>query len=453
MKITKKIAEYIYCQNNIQTETKKIAIDCFIDTFGCMILGSREKTAKKVIRCIKENSVGKEAAIYCQNPFTAEMNYAIFANGIFSHSCDFDDMTTAGCGHPSIPIFPLILALGEKKHKSGEEMIVAYIKGMEVSLRLGSISARKKFNSGWNPTTVIGIFGAVTAASILMGLDEKQTEHAIALAACEAGGTRGNYGTEGKNISVGSLGVKAVACACLAKNGIEASEDGLDGENGYLACFTEDIDVKDILQAFEIHDSFLIKPGVIQKPYPTCRSNHNAIDVGIWLHSVFGKKIDEIEKIYCFVDKPSINLDLYYDPQTPEEAKFSMAYCLALALLYGEIKTELFLSDGLIDEKARAFLKKITIFLKEDWEEKGHFINSIKVFLKDGTVEHYIGHYGKGHPKKPLREDEKYVKFTNCLKYSVREDMTLEIYERLKKLMDCDDYCSIRNLTMKGLER
>ena len=450
MSLTEKIAEYIYAAEESEEALQK-GLDCFADTFACMILGSKDLSGEKAVKYVKTNMPGQQASVYCKAMFQTTLEGAIFANGVFSHNCDFDDMTTAGCGHPSVPVFPLVLAIAEQRHKSGEEMLKAYMKGMEVSMRMGAVSLRKGFSHGWNPTTVIGIFGAVAAASVLLGLDGKQIKNALSLAVCKAGGTRGNYGTEGKNIEVASLGIKALHCVRLAKLGIQASPEGMEGEDGYLKCFTGDPRGEEIEKAFEKKESYLIDPGIIQKPYPTCRSNHNAIDGGIFFHNKRNKDIGQIEKIQCFIDGPSAALDLFNDPKTPEEGKFSLAYCLSLALLDGEIKPETFLSKGKIDQRAKELMDKITIEETAEWKRPGHFINQVNMILKDGRTEEYLGEYGKGHPKNPLTDEEKYRKFVQCLKGSFREDRIPKLYSCLKNLAEVRDYCAIRDIVAEEM--
>ncbi len=440
MTILETVSQYICNRRTEEEEARRIGLDCLRDTLGCMLLGCQEGDAGKVIHYVKACHSPGQALVYGRKPFRADAASAAFANGVSAHCCDFDDMTGAGCGHPSIPVLPVVLALGEVYHKPGREILDSYMTGMEVSMRLAKGVLGGSFPaSAWNPTTVMGIFGATAAAAQLLKLDRQQTCAALGMATCEAGGTRGNYGTSGKNIAVGHLCMKGIRCAWLAREGIQAAADSFESRNGFIHCYVKGYDVEAGKQAFTEKNSFLITPGIIQKPYPTCRSNHNGIDGAVWLHGQADCSSDRIQRVECLVDPASFRLDGCQIPHSPEEAKFSTAYCVALGLLYGKVEARQFLESGVLDEGARALAARIQVTESRDFLLDASFPCRVRVYFTDGSCKEYLGEYASGDPRKPLSAGERQEKFRTCVAGALGEAAAGELYQRLEGLEDCPD--------------
>lgn len=446
MYISEKAAEFVCRDRHYGEDIINVAIRCFLDSFGCMLLGCTERTPLSSINYVRKLSGKSQSTVYCREPFKADMENAAFANAISAHDCDFDDMAAAGGGHPSIPVFPVILSIGEAMHKSGAEMLDAYITGMEVSMRLGYGLGRENMGHAWNPTTVFGIFGATAAAARLLNLDVERTCSALGIASCEAGGTKGNYGTGAKNIITGHLCMKGIRCAGLAKEGIMSSHDVFESMNGFASCFTREFNKDMVLGAFDCKESFLLTPGIIQKPYPTCRSNHNAVDGAIWIHGILGFSLDDVDYVECYVDSAAWRLDAYRIPENTEQAKFSTAYCVALSLIYGDMKTEYFLDGAGIDVTARNFINRIYIYEKSDFHPGSNFASCLKVYFKDGTYQEYMGEYAKGEREKTLSQSEQYAKFSDCLSRLFNKKEIQEIYDCLSRLGDCADFNSVKDM-------
>lgn len=452
MTILESVSRYIYYKNDADEKTKRMGLQCFIDTFGCMLLGCKETSSLKVMNCVKRLSKGNQASVYGGVPFQTDIENAAFVNAVSAHNCDYDDMTSAGCGHPSVPVFPVVLSLGEAYHKSGAQILDAYITGLEVSMRLGCGFKEGRLDLAWNPTTICGIFGATAAAAKLLELNEKQICAALGMASCEAGGTKGNYGTEAKNVSVAHLCVKGIRCAELAKDGIGASSGAFEAENGFISCYAKLYDTKAALRAFGEKESFLKQPGIIQKPYPTCRSNHNAIDGAVRIHELSSTSVNSIISVECMVDEASMKLDTYKIPRNSEEAKFSTAYCVALGLLYGKVEVDRFLSGAQIDEKAKVLIEKIHVTEKKNFNPDSSFANELKVRFKNGSCMEYLGEYAKGDPRKPLSDEERYEKFIYCASAVCNEKNAKEIYSYLERMWECVDFNLIKESILEKLK-
>ena len=81
------------------------------------------------------------------------------------------------------------------------------------------------------------MFGPLTSATVsgkLLGLDRARQRHAWGIAASQAGGITGNFGTHTKPLHGGIASQAGVMAAELAADGFEANPDALDAPLGYV---------------------------------------------------------------------------------------------------------------------------------------------------------------------------------------------------------------------------
>lgn len=75
--------------------------------------------------------------------------------------------------------------------------------------------------------------GAATAASKILKLNAQETRRALGIAASLAGGLRLNFGTMTKPFHAGNASKNGVVAALLAKRGMTAYENILEGPIGF----------------------------------------------------------------------------------------------------------------------------------------------------------------------------------------------------------------------------
>ena len=383
------------------------------DTVGCILAGCQEPSIRAALLWAKQKGERPQSTVLGVEPLQTGAATAAMVNAMAAYACDFDDMCEAGCGHPSMPVFPVALALSETTGASGPRMLEAYIRGVEVSALVGRGFPGSGLSLCWNPTTVCGGFGAAAAAAILLGLDREQTAAAYALMASEAGGTKANYGTPAKDVSAGLLCARAVASAQLAAAGIRGNPAALEGHNGLFEALAPGYNLTAVEQWMASGESAFCTPGIIPKPYPCCRSNHNAVDGMLHIRKEFGVTPEQVKHITCRVDAPSMALDSYHRPQTPEQGKFSTAYCVALALLNGKLTLEDFTGEHIRDTRVFPLIEKVDVELDDSFQD-AHFGNEITVELVDGRRYTYRGTHAKGDAANPMTGRELEEKFFAC---------------------------------------
>ena len=152
---------------------------------------------------------------------------------------------------------------------------------------------------------------------------------------------------------------------------------------------------------------------MIPKPYPCCRSNHNAIDGTLKICKEHQITEDMVDSIICRIDPPSWTLDAYHCPDTPEQGKFSTAYCVAIALLHRKVVLGDFSGSKILEKRVFPLIARTKV-VRDDTFQNAHFGNEITLKLKDGKTYTYRGTHAKGEACNPMTEEELRDKFLCC---------------------------------------
>jgi hypothetical protein len=91
--------------------------------------------------------------------------------------------------------------------------------------------------AGWSSGSVAAVIGAGVTAGLLLGLDERQLRAAIGICATQAAGLRAAEGTDAFPLQVGKAAFNGVEAALLARAGLTAPAEPLDGRRGLFALF------------------------------------------------------------------------------------------------------------------------------------------------------------------------------------------------------------------------
>jgi 2-methylcitrate dehydratase PrpD len=120
-------------------KTAKLAI---LDHIGVAMAGSQDPSGRIISDLVKENHSVSDATVIGWR-YKASCSLAALANGSAAHVLDYDDcldFSDAGLAHPTTGIMPAALAVGEKFHISGRDLITAYLLGIEAYAKIGLIS-------------------------------------------------------------------------------------------------------------------------------------------------------------------------------------------------------------------------------------------------------------------------------------------------------------------------
>jgi 2-methylcitrate dehydratase PrpD len=413
-----------------------------VDTVGVALASARENVGTSGARSIMEAPAPGKSSIWGSGGQKVRVDDAVFANSMIAHGMDFDDTHTSATMHPSCVLVPTTLGIGEELGISGKPVLAAAILGYEVSARLCLLAPGEFQRRGFHPTSVLGIFGAVAAASRLYGLSHKETVSAMGIAGSMASGLM-EYLSDGSNtkqMHPGWAARGAVTAVRLARQGCTGPATVLEGDSGvYHAFIGAGIDVDKALDGL---GEEWAGTRVATKPYPACHCVHAPVDAWFALRRRLGLKQVDIDKIKRFTGLiPEWYLQLVGDPieakrqpRSVYEARFSLPYSLSVAVLDDELTLASYQHERLSDASVLAMCKRVDYEVTDYEEFPSAFPGGIRVEMEDGTRYEEHVRNNKGSVGNPMSEHEIDAKFRSCLALEVPDAEVEELLDGLKSL-------------------
>ncbi|MEH2921664.1 MmgE/PrpD family protein [Samsonia erythrinae] len=285
--------------------------------------------------------------------------------GYAGHVLDFDDYHPAFRGHPGTVILPALFALAAEDLSVTEAaFLTAYVTGVETAGRIGLACGPRHYSLGYHNTATLGALAAAAAASRLAGASVEQTQTILGLAATQAAGLRAQFGSA----------VKPLHAGLAARAGLTAVKLGLAGFEGnkqqvieaFLAAHGDGKQQPALLVENWGAPWRILSPGLEFKRYPTCGGTHSAAEAAFALRKQWDQEngsntdlADAIEHITVTFPPGGDVAPFIRNPTNGVEARFSLEYVIAAALLEGELKLARFSEDAV--EPAIAALAKRVI--------------------------------------------------------------------------------------------
>jgi 2-methylcitrate dehydratase PrpD len=273
----------------------------------------------------------------------------VTAVGTAGHVLDFDDTYAPGLAHLSAATAPAALVLAAQRGASVGDALAAHAAGFEAMAVLTRACHPALYDGGWHPTAVCGGAGAAVAAARVLTLDAASTRVAIALALLRGGGLRAAFGSDGKALQVGLAAAGGVHAAQLAAAGAAVGADRVAGDaDGFAGAFgvrTSAATIDEMVAAADASAvaagagamaafAWTAAPAVVEnwiKAYPCCLQTHAAIDAALAVGGPPAPGAAIVVAVHP-VSRRAAALDAVRDGL---EAKFSIPYLTAYALLYG----------------------------------------------------------------------------------------------------------------------
>jgi 2-methylcitrate dehydratase PrpD len=423
---------------------RSAAARAFLDTVGVILAGVPEAPSRIVRDVILKEGGGAAAVLGTR--LQASASNAALANGTAAHALDFDDMCFVSLAHPSAPLVPACIAAAESAGACGAAALDAYVVGFEIEARLGRVMNPRHYERGWHCTSTLGTIGAAAAASRLFRLDAAGAAHALAIAASEASGVKENFGTMVKPLHAGLAARNGVLAALLAKGGMTASEQAIDGPQGFLHAFDSARDtlvdgLADLESRWDIIDT-----GITVKLYPSCAGTHPALDAILDMRRDERLTPADVDRIDIAVDSITPTVLIYERPASGLEGKFSMPFCAAAALVFGGVGVETFEAAALQDPGVLSVMPRVAMRVDSALDGIGPPLTEARVTisLRDGRVLRRDAHGARGYPARPASDDELASKFRACARRSLSESACEHALDGLRRIATITD---LRDLT------
>lgn len=436
--LTRQLAAFVVdpAFTEIPAVARTIIRNGFVDTIATMIAGIDEPATRMVRDYVRSKRGGVAEASVLLGEERASAADAALVNGTAAHALDYDDVALAG--HPSTVLVPAVLAEAEAVGASGEAALRAYLVGYEVWAELIGRERDTHHTKGWHPTGVFGTIAAAAASAHLRAMDCEQTTHALAIAASFASGLTANFGTMTKPLHAGRAASNGIEAVRLAQAGITASADALEHAGGFLVAFSPAGNVDRERDAASLGKRLaILESGLSIKKYPMCYATHRVIDGVLDLARQHGIAAAAVDRVEATIGKAQVSMLRNHDPVTGLEAKFSLEFAVASALVAGKVGLGQ-LNDMFVNEPPiKELMRKVSIAQTDTRcpiEPFFALTDRVILRMKDGrTLDSGELRFARGNAQLPLREEELRAKFMDCLGSS-REIDAVALFERLMQL-------------------
>ena len=412
-----------------------------LDGIAVMFAGLQEETGRGIISFVKDLG-GKPTSTILGDGHRTSAPWAAYANGTLAHAIDYDDMNVHMGGHPTAPVLSALLAVGEMARVSGKEILLSYLLGVEVESKLGLAINKVHYSLGWHPTATLGTLGAAVACSKALKLNRDQILMALGIAGSQASALKQNFGTMTKPLHIGQAAKNGVLSSLLASRGWTADREILEGHFGFCNLFVGRglYDLKNMTE--NLGKPFdVMHPGIQIKKYPCCGSTHPSLEAMFMILQKHAFDSEEVESVECEVDPERIHVLLHPNPQNGLEAKFSLEYCLAVAILYRVVSIEQFTDERVKESRVKSLLPRIKVCQQTDLKPLSV---RLRVKLRDGRVLAFEQNSTSLPGVTSLNELE--AKYRDCLAIMLSEQQitkSLEMIQDLERIKDISEIIKI----------
>lgn len=432
MGATEKIAQFVVnarftnIPGDVAEKAKRTALDCL----AASLAGITEPVSQTVSAYVKSLAGPAQASVLGAGVKVAVADAAL-ANGTTAHSLDYDDCGVK-IGHPSVLVFPALLALGEHLGASGQDLLAAYIVGLEVEGKLALHADFKLMQARLNHQTWYGSIGAAAACANLLKLDVAKTRMALGLAGNAACGLSANHGSMAGAMAAGHACRNGVTAALMAQAGITANPDIIEAKNGFYDTLVGPGHYDAERMADGLGKPFYIEsPGISLKMYPSCYHTHRALDGVFKLLNEHRLSDQDIAAVDVGTSERALRVLAFSEPATAYQAKFSMPHCIAAAVVDKQVTLETFTDDKLHDRNIVAARKKVQLSFPDvpiwpglaDVGPDTEFVgNPVTIQTTDGRSLRARVDIPRGDASLPLTDDELLEKYRDCARAQLSQD-------------------------------
>jgi 2-methylcitrate dehydratase PrpD len=401
-----------------------LAEQAITDSIGCILAGIDDPAALKLGDTFPDEPGGasqRSSSVRHRHALSARDAAAV--NACAGHARELDDNVMPGAVHSSIVLTPALFALGEEICAPGSEVVRAFIVGQEVNTHIVELVDPAHNRLGWNVNSSIGVFGAAAACAALMKLDADRMVHALSLAFSMSSGTNLQFGSEAKPLHCGLAAGAGVWAAQLAAQGFRGHPRVFQGRYSFGALYADAHSQRPFVPTLFPDAALAIdQHPPVAKLYPCCGSAHLAIEALLTLRQQHAFAPEHVERVDVHMLEQMVD-NLQHDrPQDEKQARFSLPYCAAVALVHGLPRLAHFTPEAVRRPAAAvaALMPRVHKHVRVPTEavlaRRLAFIGDclVRVTLKDGQVLETITEHPKGCRENPLTGAERHAKFIDC---------------------------------------
>ncbi len=364
--VTEKIAAFVANTkaDDIPQEMYDHARVAFMDWLA-VTLGGQDDPLVKKLQTYTDKMGGSPQATLIGRKTKKSVADAALINGAASHALDYDDTLVSFLGHPSVTLFPALLALAEWQGKSGRDFLTAYLIGLQAGSAVGACASLDHYLAGWHATSTLGHIAAAAGCARLLGLNQQQTQYALGIGATQSSGLKRVFGTMCKPFHAGRASQAGLMAALLAEDNFTSAPDILEGEQGFFQALKGTINS----DAIELLGFGWEVVNLSQKYHASCHATHSPLEAALAAVTEENLALEDIAAITVHSSQLALDAAGKKSPQTGLEGKFSIPFCVANALVTGITGTRAFTDEQVNQPQIRKLMEKITVVL--DPEKSG----------------------------------------------------------------------------------
>ena len=383
MSATESIARWIATTSHgdIPPEARRAAKETYFDCLGLMVAGSVEPLGQIIQRYVLEQGGPPQATVLGGGHKTS-VAHAALANATMGMAMDYDPEPQM------MAIAAALLAVAEHTGASERDLMAAFVTGSELGWIIGTTAVTDLERRGLHHHGVLGAIAAAAASAKLLNLDQHQITMAMGMAGSMGGGLLQSEGTMTKPLLGGLIARDGVMAAELAGLDMSAGERLFENPSGF--CGTNITDgIYDFTEpAASLGRPFRIQEFKYVRQYPCCRANHGALDSVLGL--MRDEQFDALDVGRVEIDQSYRSIVIRYErPDNEHQARFSIRYVLAAALVDGELGIGQFTPERINAPEIREMMDKIHINVLTQWEVgAGDYMGAVpvKIHLRDARV-------------------------------------------------------------------
>lgn len=420
--------------SDVITRTKEV----LYDGIGALLAAtsSRFDIGGVISRFVRETGGTPEAQVFGL-PLRTNCATAALVNGTLGYYCDIESHHAGAIMHAIAVVGPAALAVGERQHSSGRDLLAAIVAGIDVACRVSyALSAPALYARGFHPTCVAGTFGSMAAAGRLFGLRGSALRSAFGLAGTETSGLLAwvSDPTEhSRPFNMGLASRHGVLAAHLASCGFGGPSTIFEGKYPLGQAFTGEWHSEELFAALGTHFKVM---ELYFKQYACCAFIHPGLDGLMDIRKSERLNSNDIASItlrfprsgYKVIDNNALR-------------SHCAQYVLALAAEKGAVHFSDILHDQRDNPKIQSLSQHVEVIGDADLDRTypNLYRSIIEVKLHSGGVHVRDVIHPRGSPEQPLTRDElqqKFLTLTKDIMKPIQAEAIAGTIDRLETVAD-----------------
>ena len=192
------------------------------------------------------------------------------------------------------------------------------------------------------------------------------------------------------------------------------------------------------------------------KPYACCKHAHAALYAIQELRKAHSLQPEDIAEIKLYVNDITNYLINNPQPQTPYGGKFSIQYCSAAMLKFGEVGIAQFSEECIHNKELTDLMQRIEVIRDEAMEQlhtadASKLASKVEIQLQNGQTLTMQVDYPKGDPENPLTWEELCAKFMSLAAPVYGEAKALRLQNWVASLEQCSDVAQALDACLKDV--